>query len=195
MAQKRGDRLFMEKEKQIKKWINSIKRAPDKKAADKLISHYLDEMFGYVFNRVDNRETAKDVTQEIFISMLQSIDKYDKSKSAFRTWLYSIAGRRVADYYRTKEHHDDRLVEMSEADLGSGEIFGSDVDNSLELAEINEFIDGLEGDRRNIFKLKVFEGCTFSEIASAMGMSESTVKARFYATQRLIRSEFKEGSA
>jgi len=185
----------MEKDKQIKKWVRSIKRAPDKKAADKLISHYLDEMFGYVFNRVDSRETAKDVTQEIFISMLQSIDKYDESKSAFRTWIYSIASRRVADYYRTKEHYDDRLVEMSEVDLGYGEIISSNVDNTLELAEINDFIAGLGKERRDIFKLKVFEGCTFSEIASALEMPESTVKSSFYGTQRMIRSEFKEGSA
>ena len=185
----------MATDKQIKKWIRSVARAPDKKAADKLISHYLDEMFGYVFNRVASRDVAKDVTQEIFISMLKSIDNYDESKSAFRTWIYSIASRRVADYYRTKEHYDDRLVEMSEVDLGSGEALGSNVDNALELAEINDFIDGLEAERRDIFKLKVFEGCTFSEIASAMGMPESTVKSSFYGTQRLIRSEFREGSA
>ena len=184
----------MATDKQIKKWIRSIKRAPDKKAADKLISHYLDEVFGYVFNRVSNRDVAKDVTQEIFISILQGIDKYDESKSAFRTWMYSIASRRVADYYRSKEHYDDRLVEMSEADLGDGEVFGSNVNNFLELAEINDFIDGLEEERQDIFRLKVFEGCTFSEIASVMGMPESTVKSNFYATQRMIRSEFK-GSA
>jgi len=185
----------MDANKQIKKWVRNIKRSPDKKAADKLISHYLDEIFGYVFNRVANREIAKDVTQEIFISVLQSIDKYDESKSAFRTWIYSIASRRVADYYRTKEHYDDRLVEMSEVDLGSGEVLGANVDNALELAEINDFLAGLEGARRDIFKLKVFEGCTFSEIASVMGMPESTVKSSFYGTQRIIRSEFKEGRA
>ena len=185
----------MATDKQIKKWVRSIKRDPDKKAADKLISHFLDEIFGYVFNRVANREVAKDVTQEIFISVLQSIDSYDESKSAFRTWIYSIASRRVADYYRTKESYDDRLVEMSEVDLGSSDILGLDVDQTLELAEVNEFIDGLEKRSREIFKLKVYEGCTFAEIASAMGMPESTVKSSFYGTQRLIRSEFKEGSA
>jgi len=182
-------------DKQIKKWIKLIKRNSDKKAADKLISYYLDELFGYVYNRVDNRETAKDVTQEIFISVLQSIDKYDESKSAFRTWLYSIASRRVSDYYRTKEHYDDRLVEMSENDLVQAGTFGSSVDNASLLAEINEFIDDLEGGCREIFKLKVFEGCTFAEIANVMGMPESTVKTSFYATRKLIRSEFKEGSA
>ena len=185
----------MEKEQQVRKWVRLVKRTSDKKAADKLISHYLDEMFGYVFNRVDNRETAKDVTQEIFISMLKSIDRYDVSKSAFRTWLYSIASRRLADYYRNRVHHDDRLVEISEVDLNHSEQPGSEIANALELNEINDFIDNLEEDRRDIFRLKVFEGCTFSEIARVMDMPESTVKSNFYATQKLIRNEFREGSA
>ena len=185
----------METEKEIKKWVRRIKRAPDKKAADKLISYYLDEIFGYVFNRVDNRETAKDVTQEVFISMLQSIAKYDESKAGFRTWLYRIAGRRVADFYRTKGQREDRLIEMPEDELSSDKKLVVDMDQSLELKEINDFIDSLEQDRRDIFKLKVFEGCTFSEIASEMGIPESTVKSSFYATQRLVKNEFRKGSA
>ncbi|MCL2560688.1 MAG: sigma-70 family RNA polymerase sigma factor [Turicibacter sp.] len=185
----------METNKQVKRWVKSVQRGPDKKAADKLISHYLDEMFGYVFNRVASRENAKDITQQIFISMLQSLDKYDASKSNFRTWLYSIASRRVADYYRTKEQTDDRLVEMPDDDRISDDAFRIDVEKSLELNEINDFIDHLEQDRRQIFKLKVFEGFTFAEIAAVMQMPESTVKSSFYATQKLLKNEFREGSA
>ena len=171
-----------------------IKRSPNKKVADKLISHYLDEMFGYVFNRVESREIAKDVTQEIFISMLESIGTYDESKSAFRTWLYSIASRRVADYYRTKEQYDDQLIDIAEVDLSKNDC-PDFKDHLFELQEIYDFINSLEPDRRDIFKLKIFEGQTFLEIATQLGIPESTVKSSFYATQRLIRSEFKEGSA
>jgi len=185
----------MEVEKKVEKWIKRIQQSADRKAGDKLISHYLDEIFGYVFNRVDNREAAKDVTQEIFISMLQSINNYDVSQSNFRTWIYSIAGRRVADYYRKKERREGNLAELSEADLGSKEIAASNVDNLLELAEVNKFIDGLEEGRRDIFKLKVMDGYTFAEIAGLLGMPESTIKTSFYGTQKLIRQAFKEGSA
>jgi len=185
----------MEVEKKIEKWIKRIQQSSDRKAADQLISYYLDEIFGYVFNRVDSRETAKDVTQEIFISMLQSINNYDLSQSSFRTWLYSIAGRRVADYYRKKERGEGNLVELSEADLGSKAVATSNIDNLLELAEVNKFIEGLEEDRRDIFELKVMDGYTFAEIADLLGMPESTIKTSFYGTQKLIRQTFKEGSA
>lgn len=185
----------MATDKQIKKWVSTIKRNPDKLAADKLISHYLDEMFGYVFNRVETREIAKDITQEIFISMLESIKNYDEVKSAFRTWLYSIASRRIIDYYRKKETLDEPPIDISELDLSEKEGTITNIDHIIELQEIKIFIDNLEQERRDIFKLKIIEGHTFAEISKAMGLPLSTVKSNFYATQRLIRNEFRQGSA
>jgi len=183
-----------EKEKQILKWVKKIKQTSDNKAADKLISHYLDEIFGYVFNRIGNREDAKDVTQEIFIGVLQSIEKYDESKSGFRTWLYIIAGRRVVDYYRSKEKKEARVTQMAEVVIkGRDKSSQSKAEMTLDLIEINDFIDNLEKERREIFKMKIFDQLSFSEIASFKEMPESTVKTSFYATQKLIREQFKEG--
>jgi len=193
-TQKKAVNLRMDvKEKQLLKWVKAVKKNADKKAADKLISHYLDEMFGYVYKRVDHRETAKDITQEIFISMLKSIKSYDDSKSAFRTWLYSIASRRIADYYREQEK-DAELTDLAEIAHRLEDLTARNTEITRELAEIREFIDGLEPVGRAIFKAKVFDGQTFAEIALAEGIPESTVKSSFYATQKLIRREFKERS-
>ena len=179
----------METDKQIKKLIKQIKRAPDKKAANALVKHYYREVLGYVYNRSNNKEVAMDITQEIFVSMLQSIEKFDDSKSTFRTWLYSIASRRIADYYRSSSHKNS-LLEVSDTTLLDEEVFDPAIEKSVEINEINEFVDSLEQDRREIFRLKIFEDFTFSKIAEMMEIPESTVKTNFYATQRLIREEF-----
>lgn len=184
----------MGQDKQLKKWIKAVMKNADKKAADNLISHYLDEMFGYVYKRVDSRETAKDVTQEIFISMLKSIENYDEQKSGFRTWLYSIAGRRIADYYREKEQKPTQTVDITDIQERLEDLNARNSEIAHELAEVRKFIDKLAPEPQSIFKSKVFDGQTFTEIALKKGMPESTVKSSFYATQKLIRSKFKEGS-
>jgi len=177
-------------DKQILKWVKRVKKSGDKLAADKLISAYLDEIFGYVFKRVDSRSAAKDVTQEIFISMLKSIKNYDDKLSSFRTWLYSIASRRIADYYREKEKH--QAIDIAEIQHRLEDITSRNAEILQELSEIREFIDELATERdRNVFKLKVFDGYTFAEIATEMQMPESTVKTNFYATQKMIRKKFK----
>ena len=180
----------MDIDKQVKKWIRRIKQSADKKSANALIRHYFDEIYGYVFKQASNEEVAMDITQEIFVSMLQSIDSYDFKKSSFRTWLYRITKRRIIDYYRSKDYQEDHLVEIN--DELNQQLIGNlgNAQNSVELAEINDFVDGLDSKSRDIFKLKVFERHTFSGISEIVQMPESTVKASFYATQRLIREEF-----
>jgi len=179
----------METDKQIKRWIKQIKRTPDKKAANALVKLYYREVLGYVYNRSNNKEIAMDITQEIFVSILQSIQNFDDRKSSFRTWLYAIASRRIADYYRSSAYKNS-LLEDSDLTLLDKEKFHPAIEQSIEINEINEFIDSLDQDRREIFRLKVFEDCTFSKISEIMGMPESTVKTNFYGTQRLIGKEF-----
>ena len=179
----------MEADKQIKKWVKQIKRVADKKAANALVKHYYREVLGYVYNRSNNKEVAMDITQEIFVSMLQSIEKFDDSKSTFRTWMYSIASRRIADYYRSPVHKNS-LLEVLDTTFLDDEKVNPATLQSVEINEINEFVDSLDQDRREIFRLKIFGDFTFSKIAEKMDMPESTVKTNFYATQRLIREEF-----
>jgi len=180
----------MDMDRQIKKWIKRIKQSADKKSANGLISHYFDEIYGYVFKRASSEEIAMDITQEIFVSMLKSIDHYDQKKSSFRTWLYQITRRRIADYYRSKDYQEDRVISIDEElnqNLHSNLV---SAEKSVELAEIEEFIDRLDPQSREIFRLKIFEKYTFSHIAQMMEIPESTVKANFYATQKLVKEVF-----
>jgi len=179
----------METSKQIKKWIKQIKRTPDKKVANALVKLYYREVLGYVFNRTNDKEVAMDITQEIFVNMLQSIGNFDERKSSFRTWLYHIASRRIADYYRSALYNQT-LQETSDLTLLDKEKFEPALLHSVEINEINDFVNSLDHDRQKIFRLKVFEDYTFGKIAEITGSPESTVKTNFYATQRLIKKEF-----
>ena len=178
----------MDTDKQIKKWIKQIKKNPDKKAANALVKVYYREVLGYVFNRSADKDVAMDITQEIFVSMLQSIKNFDENKSSFRTWLYTIASRRLADYYRSSAYTKS-LQETTDLTLLDQEK-SSSIEKQVEINEIKAFVDNLEPDRRDIFKLKVFEDQTFGKIAEILDIPESTVKTSFYATQKLIRKEF-----
>ena len=180
----------MKEDQRVKKWIRRIKQSADKKSANAFIAHYFDEIYGYVFKRTSREEVAMEITQEIFVNVLQSINNYDHTKSTFRTWLYAIAKRRIADYYRGKAYQESRLTEAVD-DLTEGLVSQfENAQNVVELAEINDFVDRLDSKSREIFKLKVFERQTFNDISQRINVPESTVKANFYATQKLVKEEF-----
>ena len=178
----------MENDQQIRKLIKQIKLNANKKAANTLVKFYYREMLGYVYNRTHDKDVAMDISQEIFVSSLQSIDNFDENRSTFRTWLYTIAGRRIADYYRSSAFSKSQLTDSD--NVVPEQKLEIQFERSLQIKEIREFVDGLEQSRQEIFKLKVFNDYTFGKIAEITGLPEATVKTKFYATQKMIRKEF-----
>lgn len=86
------------REVQEQKWIRRIKLFGSKKDADQFVRSYYDEIYIFVFRQINDTEKALDLTQDIFIFMLQSIAAYRKQLAGFRTWLYRIAINKVIDY-------------------------------------------------------------------------------------------------
>ena len=71
----------MENEKQ---WINRIKRYCSDTAANELVSNYYKEMYAFIYKQTLNTELSLDLTQELFISVLKSIQNYDSKKAALQ---------------------------------------------------------------------------------------------------------------
>jgi len=180
-------------EKQIKKCIVKLQKKSDEKAANTLISNYYHEIYCYMYKQTIDKELAMDLTQEIFVSTLQSIKNYDEKKSNFRTWLYRIATNKVVDYYRSKAFREAQIAEFMEEDLVDEADFSLSIERKLELEQIIDYVNQLDVTRQKIFRLKIFGEYSFVEIARMMQMSESTVKTKYYATQKMIRTQFQGG--
>lgn len=89
--------------------IRRIKKKQDKKAADELIRRYYREIYAFTYRQTGERELALDLTQEIFITVLQGIYAFDEKKAGFRTWAYRVAANRITDYYRSKSYKKEKL--------------------------------------------------------------------------------------
>lgn len=171
-----------------KKLITLVKKNNDKKAAGEIVKFYYKEIFAYVFRQTSNEELSKDLTQEIFISMLKSLGSFDDEKASFRTWLYKIASNKIIDNYRSTYYKYVTVVDEFEEGLVGYE---NDLEESFQLKEdakeILEIINTLNTSIQQILRLKIFGGMTFLEIASLIDMSESTVKTKYYSSIKKIK--------
>ncbi|MDZ5044228.1 sigma-70 family RNA polymerase sigma factor, partial [Clostridium perfringens] len=149
---------------------------------------YYKEIFAYVFRQTSNEELSKDLTQEIFISMLKSLGGFDDEKASFRTWLYKIASNKIIDNYRSTYYKYVTVVDEFEEGLVGYE---NDLEESFQIKEdakeILEIINTLNTSIQQILRLKIFGGMTFLEIASLIDMSESTVKTKYYSSIKKIK--------
>ena len=79
----------------------------------KWIENFSDSLFSYAIVRVSDREIAKDLVQDTFLSALQNISSF-RGDSSERTWLTSILKNKIIDHYR--KGVVDKTVAFSEAD-------------------------------------------------------------------------------
>ena len=132
-----------------------------------------------VYNRVKSRipiQDAEDVTQEIFIAVVRSLDRFE-GRSRFSTWLYTIVNRQIADYYRKfyrRSDHRTTDLENYEAVLLSADGEGWD-----EAVMIQQGLQELPENYQEVILLRFADGLTFAEIADERGQSLEATKSLY----------------
>ena len=170
--------------------IKRIQRQGDRRAAEELISAHYREIYAYVFRQTGDLETAMDLTQEVFLAVLQSIHRYDPKKAGFRTWLYRIASNKLADLFRSPAYRfRQKTIPLEELTLpanGSPEEQWLDAE---ELRQLQRHIAVLPDELQSILRLRFYGEKNFREIAEILSLPEGTVKTRYYAAIRTLRKE------
>lgn len=171
-----------------KKLIKLIKDKGNKSAAGDLVQLYYKDIFVYVYKQTQNEELSKDLTQDIFISMLKSIDRFDEKRASFKTWLYKIASNKIIDSYRSTYYKYVTVIDEGEGFIDS---YDNNFEDLFEIRDdVNEALGILSTFNTNIqqiVRLKIFGDMTFAEIGSVLELSESTIKTRYYTTIKSIR--------
>ncbi len=174
------------------KLIKKIQKHYDRQAANVLISAYYEEIYAFMYKQLRDVNQAMDLTQEIFIAMLQSIGSYTPKKASFRTWLYRIASNKIIDYFRSSDYK----YLLKSTDLESIEFLLSDTADVEVIAEDRKLLQDVlyqislyDFEVQEILRLKFFADKTFSEIAQILMMSENTVKTKYYTALKRLRKD------
>lgn len=147
----------------------------DKEAFLVLYNRYLTIVYNRVKSRVPQRD-AEDVTQEIFIAVVRSLDRFEY-RSKFSTWLYTIVSRQIADYhrkaYRGLEREAVSLDEHEGLDLPAKR---SQTDSKL---MVHQAMGQLPEHYQEVILLRFANGLTFAEIADEIGKSLEATKSQY----------------
>src|SRR5688572_30864172 len=82
---------------------------------EELVRRYQRPIAGYVYRMVGNYESALDLTQEIFIKVYSSLERY-RAEFKFSTWIYKIAHNAAIDHLRRSATREQSLVVGTEGD-------------------------------------------------------------------------------
>lgn len=173
------------------KWIQALQknkknqRIPE---ANLLIEKYYDEIYVFCYKQLGQKESAMDVCQEIFIAVLQSISSYQGEKSSFRTWCYRIASHKVIDFRR--KHREELSLEDTLLEVPDEFNFVKQTENRDLLKKIEEFVCKQRKEVQQIYRLRLYNQWSFTEIAESLQKPEATAKTKYHRLLAKIRKEF-----
>ncbi len=174
----------------------------DREAFAELVKRHKTPIFNFVLRQVRQSNTAEDVTQDVFLRVVQNASEF-KHEARFSTWLYTIARNLCVDHLRKQTHR--RHPSLDQPVTQNGEDSRPMLDNVADVhprasvertavagevaGRIVEAVEKLPEEQREVANLP------FKEIAEITGVGENTVKSRMrYALDRLQEalSEFEE---
>ena len=174
--------------------IGRILKDGDKDAANELISTYYKCVYKEIYFKVSDEELSLDLTQETFIAVLRGLKTFDWSKASFKTWIVRIAGNKVTDYFRSRQHHENILTEIMDDEITATRADSTDVEleslDNLSVEELERMYGHHHSKEWQVFKMKVYEGYTFVQIADRLDMEVSTAKSKYYSMVKRIREEW-----
>ena len=167
-------------------------QAGDRDAFAALHDRYRQAIYTYLYYRVNDRDAADDLTAEVFVRMVEKIDRYRPRGKPFIAWLYTIARNLLTDYYR-KQGRDAENLPLEDLPLASSHNPGAEAERSLTAECLGRAIRQLTEDQRLVIIGKFIEGRSNAEIARILEKTEGSVKSLQHralaALKRVIERE------
>ncbi|PKM91155.1 hypothetical protein CVU82_03840 [Candidatus Falkowbacteria bacterium HGW-Falkowbacteria-1] len=170
---------MQEEQKLIEKCQNG-----DFSAFSGLYDAYLSKIYRFVYYRVSHKETAEDLSSQVFLKALKAIGSADFSEKNFSAWLYKIAYNLLIDHYRGNK----KDIDLEKAfNLSSDSDLMLDVDKKQRIETLKKAVNILSPKQRDIVIMRVWDELSYKEISVINGDSEDSCKVSFSRSLNKIK--------
>lgn len=150
-----------------------------------LYDRHFARVFAFVIRRLRNRDTAEEVTAEVFHQALAHLPAFESRGAPFGAWLIRIAANAVVDRARRA----GREVVDSDGLPDAGAQPADDLERAEESARLFRLVDTLPGDQRAVIVDRFLENRSIRETAQRLGKSEGAIKQLQHRALETLRRE------
>jgi RNA polymerase sigma-70 factor (ECF subfamily) len=146
---------------------------------------YLTPVYRYLYSRLGSVHDAEDITTQVFIDALEGLSaNHYRAGGCFSAWLFTIARRRLVDFYRQRP-----TLPLDETPSAEPGLLAA-LEKSDDLKRLGRLLAQLDEDKQEFLRLRFSAGLSFAEISSLDGRSEAAVKMVVYRTLDFLREQW-----
>ena len=124
-------------------------------------------------------ELSEDATQEVYLQVWNTADRFNPSLGSPMAWLMTLAHRRAVDKVRSEQSATDREARYGAATqtVDHDDVVDT-VTQRLEAESVVRCLDTLTATQQESVKLAYYGGLTYREVAERLGVAVPTIKSR-----------------
>jgi RNA polymerase sigma-70 factor (ECF subfamily) len=146
----------------------------DSLAFDQLYHRFAGRIFGWAFQRLRDRGSAEEATQETFTAIWRSASSYRPERGPGGAWLFAVARNAIVDQTRRRVPTPAELPDSASEEAGPSERAESAWASQL----VHQAVAGLPEELGTLIELAYWRCLSQSEIATRLGVPIGTVKTR-----------------
>ncbi|MDR1544275.1 MAG: sigma-70 family RNA polymerase sigma factor [Prevotellaceae bacterium] len=155
---------------------------------EKLIVEYRPQLKSFIGKRVDNKQDAEDILQDVFERLIKTVQMTLNPIEHLSAWLYRVAQNLIINR-RTKKREaqmpvyqqddgDEIMQDFAEILFADNSTPETEYLRSLIWQELETALAELPAEQREIYELTEFDGIPVKEIAKATGVQVNTLLSR-----------------
>ncbi len=132
----------------------------------------------------------EDLLGEVFVQVVRNVSGFEGDERDFRAWIFTIARNRMIDEWRCRQRNpSDAVPDDLLASLAPAGNLEEDVMVRLGNRHVQEIIERLSPDQRDVLFLRVIAGLTIEEVARVLDKRPGAVKSLQIRGLAAIRRE------
>ncbi len=157
---------------------------------ERLYLGYRDRIYWYLRGRTADDEDAADLTQQVFLRVLDALPQYQPRRGPFAAWLFGIARNMATDAHRRRrttvawEAVPAALQPVDETDLEAATLRRDDLDR------LDALVRALEPEKREVLALRFAARLTVPEIAAVIGKREDATRKYLARTLHTLKERY-----
>ena len=129
------------------------------------------------YMRAQGASEPEDLTSEVFLAVLRNLGSFDGDEPGFRSWVFTIAHRRLVDERRRAGRRPVPAPLAEAPDRPAPDDVEATVVDSLAAERVRALCEQLSVDQRDVLLMRLLGPLTIDEIAALMGRTRGSVKA------------------
>ncbi len=155
----------------------------EKGAWKMFVDMYGKKVLNYIYGFVGVKETAEELTQEVFFRVYRNIDKIETKKELFEGFIFRVARNLTIDEWR----------KISKRKNLSEETYTSSSEEDYSITDLVwRALERLPDDLKSIIILREFDGYSYDEISKIEGIPIGTVKSKLNRAKLQLAEKVRE---